>query len=316
MITDEWKEEILLFLNEEYTTIHKKDVYSIVSIVLHLFHSLLNIEDLEYENDEIRYELYNLIEQNISIIDDDHSEYIEHIYSVYNNNQKSTSWLKQRSEMITASDIGAVLGKNKYSSKNEVLKNKLFGRTFFSNSATKHGELYEPIAIYLYEQLYDTQIKEFGCIPHSNFSFMGASPDGISTHFNLLEIKCPLSRKINITPPDYYYEQVQMQLECIGLYKCDFLQCIIKEITYTEYKNSNNNKGVLKNNELYYFNENNVENKKDLIYFEITEYIVTPIYKDPDWMNKNYQEIEDFWKNVMFYRKYPELYKKQTNLFV
>lgn len=318
MISEQWKEEIVLFVQNEYTlNIHKKNVYNIVSTIIEHFHSLLDIEDQEYENDEFRYQLYILLEEHFQIIDDDHSEHIEQLYAVYNNNQKSEEWLKQRSEMITASDIGAVLGKSKYSSKNEVLKNKLFGRTYFSNQATKHGELYEPVATHFYETIKNTKIYEVGCIPHSHFSFMGASPDGISTHFDLLEIKCPLSRKITIIPPEYYYHQVQMQLECIGLYKCDFLQCIIKEISYTEYKQSTQNKGVLKNNELYYLNENNVENKPNFIYFEIKEYIITPIYKDPSWMDKYYQEIETFWKDVIFYRKYKNLYKKQNNnLFI
>jgi putative phage-type endonuclease len=318
MISDQWKEEILLFVNNEYTeNLHKKNIYLIVSEIIEHFHSFLDIEDDEYENHELRYQLYILLEEHFNIIDDNHIEHIEQLYSVYNNNQKSENWLKQRSEMITASDIGSVLGKNKYSSKNDVLKNKLFGRTYFSNLATKHGELYEPIATYFYETIKNTHIYEFGCIPHSKFSFMGASPDGISTHFNLLEIKCPLSRKITIIPPEYYYQQVQMQLECIGLYKCDFLQCVIKEISYDEYKTSNNNKGIIENNTLLYFNNNNIQHKLHYIYFEITEYIITPIYKDPLWMNKYYQDIESFWKDVLFYRKYPELYKTQNNnLFI
>jgi putative phage-type endonuclease len=315
MLTNEWKEEIILYIHNEYTSIHKKDIYNIVSNIIEHFYSLIEIEEQEYENDEIRYQLYTLIEENIPIIDDNHDEYIEQLYSIYNNNQKSTQWLKQRSEMITASDIGAVLGKNKYSSVKDVLKNKLVGRTFFSNQATKHGELFEPVAIHFYEQLKQTHIKEFGCIPHSQYSFMGASPDGISTHYNLLEIKCPLSRQITMIPPDYYYHQVQMQLECINLYKCDFLQCIIKEINYEQYQSSTNNKGVLHNNQLLYFNKN-IKHNIEYTYFEITEYIITPIYKDPHWMDKYYTEIETFWKDVVFYRKYPELYKKQNNLFI
>ena len=52
----------------------------------------------------------------------------------------------------------------------------------------------------------------------------------------MLEIKCPVSRKINTTGsvrgvicPVYYWDQVQIQLETCDLDECDFWQCKIIE---------------------------------------------------------------------------------------
>jgi hypothetical protein len=58
---------------------------------------------------------------------------------------------------------------------------------------------------------------------------LGASPDGISEDGVMLEIKCPVSRKITGIPPRYYWCQVQGQLEVCELDRCDFLECKLKE---------------------------------------------------------------------------------------
>ena len=86
--------------------------------------------------------------------------------------------------------------------------------------------------------------SEFGLIGHPKYSFLGASPDRICNHYKLdgihkskyvgrmLEIKCPLVRKIKMSGPIvdnicpiYYWIQVQLQLECCDLEECDFWQC-------------------------------------------------------------------------------------------
>lgn len=63
---------------------------------------------------------------------------------------------------------------------------------------------------------------------------MGASPDGVINNNRLIEIKCPITRnvekqsaknKITDICPDYYYEQIQAQLECCDMDICDFFQC-------------------------------------------------------------------------------------------
>jgi putative phage-type endonuclease len=162
--------------------------------------------------------------------------------------QKSKEWFDLRNNMITASSCGAIIGESKYESVRAVLIDKLgYGEKFKENKFVYHGKKYEKIAIMIYERIYNSKIGEFGLIQHPNIPYLGASPDGISMNVTLdgsfnnrvgrmLEIKCPLSRKIlnkgkikGDICPDYYWVQVQMQLECCNLEECDFWQCSISE---------------------------------------------------------------------------------------
>ena len=47
------------------------------------------------------------------------------------------------------------------------------------------GVKYEPVTIMIYEDMFRTQIGEFGCLPHPKHSFIGASPDGINIDCHL-----------------------------------------------------------------------------------------------------------------------------------
>lgn len=65
--------------------------------------------------------------------------------------------------------------------------------------------------------------------------FLGASPDGISDYdFVMLEIKCPPRRVICGTPTDYYWAQMQGQLEVCDLERCDFLECKLAEFNSSD----------------------------------------------------------------------------------
>ena len=130
--------------------------------------------------------------------------------------QRTPEWYAFRADKVTASDFSVAHDKNPYSSKLDfILKKSGMETPFLSNSAIQHGVKYEDVAIYMYELRNDVVIKEYGCIPHQKYSFVGASPDGIcSKHSNnqkyvgrMLEIKCPKSRKLNGFVPIYYYYQ-------------------------------------------------------------------------------------------------------------
>ena len=84
------------------------------------------------------------------------------------------------------------------------------------------------------------------------YNFLGASPDGICSALTLdgkfssklgtmLEIKCPYRRSIYTKGeinghicPNYYFWQIQQQLQCCDLNKCDFWQCNIQEYNSRE----------------------------------------------------------------------------------
>ncbi len=155
--------------------------------------------------------------------------------------QKSEEWLRQRNSMITASDIGAVLGLNKNGDREGVLLSKVEPCFRQLNSpAILHGVKYEDVANMIYAKRNGVTVQEFGCIRHHTFPFVGASPDGIALETGVMvEIKVPSSRVIDGIVPPYYYAQIQFQLNTCLLDRCDFLECKIVEYSEEEYEEDN-----------------------------------------------------------------------------
>lgn len=166
--------------------------------------------------------------------------------------QKSIQWLKQRSQFIGGSEAGTLIDANHYEPYYKLIVKKISEVPFLNFSAVYVGNKYETIATMLYEYLMNVRVDEYGFIPHNNISFIGASPDGIIGEYKydkkhktglvgrMVEIKCAVTRKINMDPtaelleivPIYYYPQVQQQLEVCDLEECDFWQ-----VKPTEYNN-------------------------------------------------------------------------------
>lgn len=145
--------------------------------------------------------------------------------------QREPEWYSAREQMISASDMASVFKRNKYKSKNQLLKDKvLLDSTFTGNKFTKHGQKYEDVASIIYQNRNNYNIIEFGLLIHPLYSFVGASPDGITHNGRMLEIKCPYSRVINGIVPDNYEVQIQIQLEVCNLEVCDF--CEIRICSY------------------------------------------------------------------------------------
>jgi len=150
--------------------------------------------------------------------------------------QRSPEWYKFRENLLTASSWGNILGY--IGSRKEVLLQKCGYEPaqFKGNEFTRWGTKYEPIATRIYERRTGKKITDFGCMRHpapENF-FLGASPDGISDDGVMLEIKCPPRRVICGTPTDYYWAQMQGQLEVCDLERCDFLECKLVEFSSCE----------------------------------------------------------------------------------
>ena len=141
--------------------------------------------------------------------------------------------------MITASQAGGILGYSKYNTRRDVMLKKFGYKPFKGNVATRHGQLFEDIAVGIYETRHNTKIFEYGLITHPTISYLGASPDGITKDGIMVEIKCPYSRKLNGNVMDkktlMYWVQMQMQLEVCGLLDCDFLECTINKYNTKEH---------------------------------------------------------------------------------
>jgi uncharacterized protein YozE (UPF0346 family) len=176
--------------------------------------------------------------------------------------QKSENWFIVRNTRITASSASSCLPKieeignvyeklfnvkikynsnqyfNIYETKEEFIINKCrayFGENLFKdNIYTLHGKKFEEISTRLYRKVYNTEVLEFGLLPHPRLSWLAMSPDGITKSGIMLEIKNP--NKMYTIPSMTYFTQMQIQMETANLDECDFLVCDVKNIdTEKEY---------------------------------------------------------------------------------
>ena len=141
---------------------------------------------------------------------------------------------------------------------------------FTGNKATRHGQKYEDEAIEHYCKLYNKKTYSFGLIPHSTISWLGGSPDDITHDGIMIEVKCPLFRKIIMGEiPEHYVSQVKMNMEI----------CKLDKSVFIEYKPA-------------FMTDNN-------------EIILNVVYldRDPEWFPSIYKSLEDFWNDVLHYRE-------------
>lgn len=140
--------------------------------------------------------------------------------------QRSAGWYSSRDQMITASDVAAILGLNPYCSPNQVLGRKLgTSRPRKGNvAAMEHGVKYESEAIAEFEARQDRACLFYGLVRHKTIPWLGGSPDAVTTLGELVETKCPLMREIRHEISVYYYPQVQILLEVLDLEHAFFVQ--------------------------------------------------------------------------------------------
>jgi putative phage-type endonuclease len=272
--------------------------------------------------------------------------------------QRSPEWFFTRNTIITASEAASCLTMSKTVCENYAklynLTNFKFNDTkstnsyekledyiikkckafngenvFFDSKYTLWGKKYEEVALNLYKFIKKTEVYEFGLLKHPHFSWLGASPDGISKDGVMLEIKCPLTRKITGIPPLHYFIQVQIQLECALLDEADFLECEIKEVdSLEEFLDVKDiPKGILinlidepDNSETKYIYQNAKEWDIDpcewaeekvktlqeksyqFIYYKIVKYNIVNIKRDKEWFNSIKKDLIEVHKKIRFYQ--------------
>ena len=268
--------------------------------------------------------------------------------------QRTPAWHLFRGNRLTASDLGTVMDMNPYEQyKNAVLKKCGLDMPFVTNKAIQHGVKHEETVTMIYSVRNNVNIFEYGCIPHSTIPHFGASPDGIveSNSGNkdyvgrMLEIKCPTGRPITGFCPEYYWAQVQGQLEVCDLKYCDFVECLIHEygsaeeyyndIGISDYYNSlGMEKGVIidaydlsKKKEIYYYGKFGMSKEEiekwetEIIdnimaddnleyqqtgYWKLIKYNALLIERDVKWWNElALPKINQYWADVIEHRKKP-----------
>tara|TARA_B100000401_G_scaffold412035_1_gene331243 strand:- start:46 stop:969 length:924 start_codon:yes stop_codon:yes gene_type:complete len=138
--------------------------------------------------------------------------------------QRTEEWYNMRKNMLTASDTYNALIKSKSLVKNKAKKIV----QHIKCKALTWGIMFEPIATTIYsKENNDIEIYEFGVIRSNDkdIEFYGASPDGITSLGVMLEIKCPITRKIKENDiKKCYMAQVQGQMAVCELTDCDFAE--------------------------------------------------------------------------------------------
>ena len=206
---------------------------------------------------------------------------VTHVQSLDQIEQRTPEWYKARENMITASDVASALGCNPYKSRHSLLVSKVEPpKEYTSNFATEHGNKYEDEARLLFGDLYNLDTWEVGLFRHTEYKWLGGSPDGIASDGSLLEIKCPVKRPINHEIPKYYYPQVQICMEILKIPQCYFIQY------------------------------------KPETLFNNMQLDVLTIPRSQTWFQENFHALDTFWKDVLFYRENPDklvkrVYKKK-----
>lgn len=157
--------------------------------------------------------------------------------------QRTNEWYEFRYNLLTASSIWKAFKSE--STRNQLIYEKCkpldlskYNGGVYTNSPLHWGQKYEELSVMFYEKQFNTKVEDFGCIPHDDYYFLGASPDGIIVddespiYGRMLEIKNIVNRKITGIPKYEYWIQMQIQMEVCDLNECDFL-----ETRFIEYEN-------------------------------------------------------------------------------
>jgi putative phage-type endonuclease len=273
-------------------------------------------------------------------------ERVKKLKTIKQPEQRSDEWFLQRQGKVTASEVASCLYMtrrtceeyvkeynlgdtfrysetktcNPYSSRKAYITKKAndFGKRVRmpDNEFTLWGKKFEETATRYYCVVNNTEIHDFGLLPHPRLRWLAASPDGITNDGIMLEIKCPKRRKITGVPPLYYWCQCQLQLEVTGLDYCDFLECDILEVPKEEWVNyQTDKKGLLiecggenfkylprvkmSDAEMESWAENSLEEGENICYYTILESSTVRIPRSTTWFNNVKEDIRETWQEFM-----------------
>ena len=224
-------------LNSDYV---EDDLDDILKDIIYLYMISFNLERSIQTNIEI--------DNHVNVSDDiiNHSNEIiknkiQHLREIPQPTQRTKEWYEFRWGLITASSAWKIFGTQ--STINQIIyekckplenimneNNNAEVKMVNVNTPLHWGQKYEPLSVLLYENMYNSKVEDFGCIKHSKYDFVGASPDGIiiesstGRYGRMLEIKNIVNREINGNPKKEYWIQMQLQMEVCDLDECDFLE--------------------------------------------------------------------------------------------
>ena len=221
------------------------DMNDLLQDAFYIFVSTFYPDKLQ-NNNLLEYQEFN--EEEIDLIE----KKIQNLREIPQPEQRTPEWYQFRWNLITASNAWKAF--ESQSAINQLIYEKCQPLKDFNNETVEEelvkmvnvntplhwGQKYEPLSVLLYERNYKTEVEDFGCIKHPNYTFLGASPDGINVDVSserygrMLEIKNVVSREINGIPKKEYWTQMQLQMEVCDLDECDFLETKFVEYPDTQ----------------------------------------------------------------------------------
>jgi len=177
--------------------------------------------------------------------------------------QSTPEWLSWRRTCVTASEAAIILGVSPYCDLDTLRKRKLgLLEEEPCNQWMQHGRDTEPIARDYFNKHYTDLNFLPAVVESSEYPFLGASLDGISTCGNkLLEIKCgKSSHKLAVKGviPPHYIAQIQHQLLVTGAEICCYFS------------------------------------------FDVDHQVIIEVVPDKDWQVDYIPKAEAFWMSLIF----------------
>ncbi len=141
--------------------------------------------------------------------------------------QRTPEWHAQRVGRVTGSVAGAILGLDPNQSRDDVMRMMVRARegatderellSDFAKSIMDFGRYHEDGCLFDFTMETGLKVRPATFVTHEDW--LGASPDGYTSDKGVLEIKCPWSKRKDVSPifktcadqPHYY---AQVQIEC------------------------------------------------------------------------------------------------------
>lgn len=148
--------------------------------------------------------------------------------------QRTDEWFAVRRGRITASSVGAILGRAPYATRDDVMRRMVrewvgAPTEFEGNIATEYGTRNEASALTEYQMETGNTVQAVGFFAREDWA--GCSPDGFVNDNYGLEIKCPFGLRNDEVPmfktleeQPHYYDQIQFSMWVTGRLWWDFYQ--------------------------------------------------------------------------------------------
>lgn len=138
----------------------------------------------------------------------------------------SKEWFNRRSTIIGASEAAAACGMSEYSTPRRLYEEKIGNiEPFAGNEHTKRGRRYEPLIAEDWQEMTGRELVMYPCpmYLHPAYDWLAATPDGIITETELLEIKSTTWRSKakfgeqgSDDIPTHFILQAQQQMAVMG----------------------------------------------------------------------------------------------------